>query len=169
MNRVRMNWYIIHGLCWSFIKCCTEHPCGEIWQEGPESLIREGPARPEEGPDREPFTLLGLHASRCTGTCDMCHVCSLSESPIREGPAGPEEGPDSELFTLLGLHASRYRGTCVVHAARHVPRHVPCRFAVRIPDQRRTGKTRGRTGQRTLHSVGPPCIPLQRNMRSACC
>ena len=93
-----------------------------------ESIFREGPARPEEGPDSTPFTLLGLHASRYRGKCvvhaarhvHMCHVCSLSESLYREGPARLEEGPDSTPFTLLGLHASRYRGKCVVHAARHV-------------------------------------------------
>ena len=65
-----------------------------------ESLIREGPARPEEGPDSTSFTLMGLHASSYTGKCmllDICHVYSVSESPFRKGPARPEEEPDSTV------------------------------------------------------------------------
>ena len=88
-------------------------------------LAREGPAKEgwsKEGPDQS-FTLLGLHASHCTGTCVVHagrHVPCLFTVGIPD-QRRPEEGPDSTSFTLLGLHASRCTGICVVHAARHVP------------------------------------------------
>ena len=74
-----------------------------------EPLIREGPARPEEGLDNTSFTpqehAWCMLVYMWYMLLDMSHVCLLSESLIREGLARPEEGPDSTSFTLLGFHA----------------------------------------------------------------
>ena len=211
---------------WSFIKCCTEHPCREIWQgkdQNPWSeKDRQNQRKDTRGRSRggwgspPPPPLFEKILFICNTNCSQVSGWTPPPPPpflkkILPDPSPPFEipwsapGQDSASFTLMGLHASHYRGTCVVHAARHVPclfaaripnqrrtgktrvrtgqtllglhasrytgtcvldMHVPCLFAIRIPNQRRTGKTRWRTGQHTLHSA---CIPLQRNMLSACC